>query len=51
VENIAGAAIELLRDKEARLKQREELLELRELLYRPDSLEHSARLVIETAEK
>jgi len=51
VENVAGAALELLRDEDAQLRQRTELLELRDLLYRPDCLEHSAELVVETVEK
>ena len=51
VENIAGAALELLRDNDARLKQKEELGKLRNILYRPDCLEHSAQLVVDTAEK
>jgi lipid-A-disaccharide synthase len=51
VENVAGAAIELLRDDAAKQKQKTELKELRDLLYRPDCLEHSAKLVVETTEK
>lgn len=51
VENIAGAALDLLRDDDARLKQKEELGNLRDILYRPDCLERSAQLVVETAEK
>lgn len=51
VENVAGAAIELLRDTDARLKQKEELKKLRDILYRPDCLQRSAKLIIETVEK
>jgi lipid-A-disaccharide synthase len=49
-ENVAGAVLELLRDDDARRRQRAELKALRDMLYRPDSLERSAQLIIDAAE-
>lgn len=51
VENVAGEALAIIRDEGAAGRQRVELKELRDLLYRPDCLERSAQLVVETAEK
>ncbi len=51
VENISREALKLLSDEDVGIQMRRELRELRDMLYKPDCLEHSAELIIGVVEK